>query len=231
MTYEINKYPAKSGRVIGEDGETHNLVDLMQGGTAASNETYDIEQYPAESGRVIGEDGQLYNIVDLLKAIVAGEGSIEDGSVTTEKLANGAVTTEKLAQAVIDLINSKVNKSGDTLSGSLKFGSNAVSDPSDLSKHIDLYDGSYGISITTYTMNFLTSTTSESTKYAFHHGEEVIGIIQTSVSDPKALTTKEYVDNVVSSKLASIEPIADPTTATVEDLANAYNALLTALKG
>lgn len=76
MSYDIDKYPAQSGRVIGEDGETYNLVDLMQGGTAASNENYDVDKYPAKSGRVIGEDGKVYNLVDLLQGTGGGGGEV-----------------------------------------------------------------------------------------------------------------------------------------------------------
>lgn len=78
MSYDIDKYPAQSGRVIGEDGQTHNLVDLMQGGTAVSDATYEIDKYPAKSGRVIGEDGKVYNLVDLLQGVGGGEVLWED---------------------------------------------------------------------------------------------------------------------------------------------------------
>ena len=128
-------------------------------------------------------------------------------------------------------LNKKVNKAGDTMTGALRFGSRTVSTPTDLSQHIDLFGGSYGISITSYTMNFLTSTTTDNTKYAFRHGNDVIGLIQAKVTDAKSLTTKEYVDGVVPSSLADVEPIADPTTATAEDIANKVNEILTALKG
>lgn len=32
MNYDIERYPARSGRVIGEDGKTYNLVDLFNNG-------------------------------------------------------------------------------------------------------------------------------------------------------------------------------------------------------
>lgn len=32
MEYDIDRYPARSGRVIGEDGKIYNLVDLFQSG-------------------------------------------------------------------------------------------------------------------------------------------------------------------------------------------------------
>ena len=31
MEYDINRYPAISGRIIGEDGKVYNLVDLLKG--------------------------------------------------------------------------------------------------------------------------------------------------------------------------------------------------------
>lgn len=45
MAYDIDLYPSQSGRIIGEDGETYNLVDLLKnsggGGGDMLKETYD----------------------------------------------------------------------------------------------------------------------------------------------------------------------------------------------
>src|SRR5690606_3651955 len=30
MAYDIERYPARSGRIIGEDGQVYNLVDLLR---------------------------------------------------------------------------------------------------------------------------------------------------------------------------------------------------------
>src|SRR5690606_280430 len=30
MAYDVDRYPARSGRIIGEDGQLYNLVDLLQ---------------------------------------------------------------------------------------------------------------------------------------------------------------------------------------------------------
>src|SRR5690606_2172220 len=30
MAYDVDRYPARSGRIIGEDGQPYNLVDLLQ---------------------------------------------------------------------------------------------------------------------------------------------------------------------------------------------------------
>lgn len=70
---DLDKYGINSGRIIGEDGEIYNVVDLLSGGVAAAigGGIYNIEQYGKNSGRVIGEDGNVYNIVDLLKALTS----------------------------------------------------------------------------------------------------------------------------------------------------------------
>src|SRR5690625_4060840 len=195
-----------------------------------------------DSGGSIGEipDGTITTekFADDAKAPFAGEADIAN-SVKWANVQEKPATYEPSAhthpigqvEKLQGVLDGKVNKEGDTMTGALKFGSHAVSTPTDLSRHIDLYGGSYGISITSYTMNFLTSATTDNTKYAFHHGNDIIGIIQTEITDAKSLTTKEYVDGVVPSSLADVEPIIDPTTATAEDIANKVNEILTALKG
>lgn len=37
MALKIDNYPARSGRIIGEDGEIYNLVDLLQNGGGGMN--------------------------------------------------------------------------------------------------------------------------------------------------------------------------------------------------
>lgn len=64
-----------------------------------------------------------------------------------------------------------------------------------------------------------------------HDGQIMADEDSYSPASDKALTNKKYVDGVVSSLLADVEPIADPTTATAEDIANKVNEILTALKG
>lgn len=46
----------------------------------------------------------------------------------------------------------------------------------------------------------------------------------------KAIPNKKYIDEFVASKLAAIDPIADPETATAEEVAIAFNTLLAVLK-
>src|SRR5690606_13302879 len=38
MPYNIDRYPARSGRIIGEDGETYNLVDLLRSAGGGSGD-------------------------------------------------------------------------------------------------------------------------------------------------------------------------------------------------
>lgn len=64
-----------------------------------------------------------------------------------------------------------------------------------------------------------------------HDGQIVAEKGDYTPASDKALANKKYVDGVVTSKLAEIDPIADPANATAEDIANAFNSLLAALKG
>ena len=63
---DITKLSPRSGRVVAENGQTRNIVDMLGGGTPVSNAVHDISKLSPRSGRLIGEDGQLYNLVDLI---------------------------------------------------------------------------------------------------------------------------------------------------------------------
>jgi len=134
-------------------------------------------------------------------------------------------------------LNKKVNKAGDTMTGALKLNSGltfsdvAATSPTDLSKHIKLHSDEWGISIEKGKFNFVTDDYKNNYGFNFYHGTTKIASIHKSITDSKSLTTKEYVDGVVSNLLADVNPIADPSTATTEDIANKVNEILTALKG
>lgn len=172
-----------------------------------------------------------------LAGVADSANTVANGAVTTGKLADDAITLDKLARAVVDLINEHVKKSGDTLTGNLKlqqgvsFGQQVGGSPHDLSKHVDLWGGVWGINVTSGNMNFNTSDSPANSKYVFYHGTTLIAEMQETITDPKCLTTKEYVDGLAASKLASIEPIADPSAATTEDVATLLNSILAALQG
>lgn len=59
MAYDIEKYPAQSGRVIGEDGQLYNIVELLQngGGGGASMRFHFGEGTPDAS---LGAPGDVY---------------------------------------------------------------------------------------------------------------------------------------------------------------------------
>jgi len=63
---DITKLSPRSGRVVAENGQKRNIVDMLGGGTPVSGAQYDITQFSPRSGRLIGEDGKLYNLVDLI---------------------------------------------------------------------------------------------------------------------------------------------------------------------
>lgn len=67
-------YAHKSGNIVGQDGQTHNIVDLLGGGTPVSDEVHDIRRYAPMGGRVIGSDGKVYDLVELLQNISGGGG-------------------------------------------------------------------------------------------------------------------------------------------------------------
>lgn len=74
MSEDIRKYPLKSGEIIGEDGETQNIVTILGGGEPVSEKVHDIRRYPPRGGRVLGRDGKEYSLVELLKNAAGGGG-------------------------------------------------------------------------------------------------------------------------------------------------------------
>ena len=134
-------------------------------------------------------------------------------------------------------LDDKLSKTGGTVTGGvqldngLTFGDVSVTSPTDLSKHIKLHSDEWGISIEKGKFNFVVDDFKDNYGFNFYHGTTEIASVHKNISNPNSLTTKEYVDGVVPSSLADVEPIADPTTATAEDIANKVNEILTALKG
>jgi len=124
-------YAPASGRVIGEDGKSYNIVALLGGGTPVSDNVYNIDTFAPASGRVIGEDGKPYNLVDLLKnggsggdvdalqkEINAVKNELSDfknyaenelGSID-EDLGNETTEREDSDDELQELINAKQNK-------------------------------------------------------------------------------------------------------------------------
>jgi hypothetical protein len=56
-------YAPRSGRIIGENGQVYNLVDMLGGGEPISNKTYNISQYAPQGSMIIGEDGKVCSLI------------------------------------------------------------------------------------------------------------------------------------------------------------------------
>lgn len=90
-----------SGKIVGADGEVHNIVDLLGGGTPVCAEAFDISTYTPASGLMIGSDGKLYDLVHLLSNRGGGSGGpIAASTVTYGNGSNVAAALDALATAL-----------------------------------------------------------------------------------------------------------------------------------
>jgi len=151
-----------------------------------------------------------------------GTDMLKDGAVTTPKIADGAVTVEKLAEGLISFIQyGKFTP----LSG----GQNANS----LTEQ-GIYLNVGGYSLTNaprgnYGWMLLVSRGSSN---GHHRGAQVY--FDHDGFDWRGFDGSTFTDwetCIIKNKITDIEQIADPSSATPEDIATAYNALLAALKG
>lgn len=152
-----------------------------------------------------------------------GGGSPGPESVGTEELADKSVTVAKAAD---DLLNRIDAHKFSPLTGS----SNDANELTDAGVY--LHTGGYGL-LNAPRSNYgwiLISSHGTSNNhlrggqiYADYEGVDYRGYDGSTFTEWHSLITKDVVED--------IEPIADPSTATVEDVATAFNALLTALKG
>ncbi len=104
-----------SGKIIAADGQTHNIVDLLGGGSPICDEVYDIASYAPASGLVIGSDGKLYDLTKLLAARgEGGGGSVSAGSVTYGNGSNVAAALDHLI-AALDTLRAEIGNISATL--------------------------------------------------------------------------------------------------------------------
>lgn len=160
---------------------------------------------------------------DMLANVAVTTDKIADSSITTEKLTGGGVTVDKLAQEVLSRID---QHKFTPLSGS---GNNANS----LTEAgIYFNSGGYGLQNAPRDNYGWMLIVSRGTSNGHHRGAQVYfdhdgfdwrGFDGDKFTPWQTCIVKHAVDNV--------EPISDPSSATPQDIANAYNALLTALKG
>jgi Collagen triple helix repeat (20 copies) len=106
------------------------------------------------------EDNNGTNRRDVLDT---GNGVPKSGAVMTGPLGLPADPTTALQAATKQYVDttaanaaaSKVSKSGDAMTGALTFGSQAMTDATDLSRHLDLWGGKFGINITSGRINVI----------------------------------------------------------------------------
>lgn len=58
MDYDINLFPARSGRVIGEDGKVYNIVDLLRSAGGGNSMEFHFGTGAPESS--LGSNGDVY---------------------------------------------------------------------------------------------------------------------------------------------------------------------------
>lgn len=76
----------------------------------------------------------------------------------------------------------------------------------------------------------VTTNTAPNIRMTIEPNGQIVSEMGYSPSGDQSLSTKKYVDDYIKTKVAALTPIADPSTATTEDIATAYNTLLAALK-
>ncbi|MFS8580769.1 MAG: hypothetical protein LOD88_12175 [Novibacillus thermophilus] len=60
MAYDIEKYPARSGRVIGEDGQLYNIVELLQSGGSGGGASMRFHFGEGAPDASLGAPGDVY---------------------------------------------------------------------------------------------------------------------------------------------------------------------------
>lgn len=117
------------------------------------------------------------------------------------------------------LIDGKLSKAGDTMTGSLKLDSGLVmgdalaTSPIDLAKFIQLHTTEWGISIESGKFNFVSDPAVANT-FNFYQGPTRIAFIQETITDPLALTTKAYVDGAIPAPVTWATLTGKPATFT-----------------
>lgn len=194
---------------------------MLGGGTALSDDIYNIDRYAPRGDKIIGGDGKVYSLSELLQS--AGEKTIEPGSVSTDAITDGAITIPKLAQEVITRID---EYKFTPLSGSNNDANNLM----DTGIYFNV--GGYGLHNAprnNYGWMLIVSHGVSNGHprgaqvYFDHDGFDWRGFNGDTLTDWQTCIVKKKVDDV--------EAIADPSTATTADIADAYNVLLSALKG
>lgn len=146
-----------------------------------------------------------------------------DGSITTEKLADGAVSVVKLANDTIARID---QYKFTPLSGSSNDANNLTNEG------VYFNSGGYGLKNAPRNVYGWMLIVSHGSSNGHPQGAQLY--LDSQGFDFRGFngnTFTEWETFIIKDKVEHVELIADPTSATIEDLANAYNILVTALKG
>lgn len=101
-----------------------------------------IVRYGGSNGLVVQSNGRVW-----------GAGVCTNSNDFTPKSYVDSAVSGRLTQSTAD--GRYVNKSGDSMSGGLDFGSSTVSSDVDVSRHLALYGNSYGLCVTGSTLNLV----------------------------------------------------------------------------
>lgn len=141
--------------------------------------------------------------VYIVNADELGGGEIEDGSITTAKLADGAVTSVKIAPSAV---------------GEYRIADGAVSTAKLASDAKAPFAGTADTANSVAWANVNNKPETFAPEAHTHAISEVSGL------------QSELDEKIDKSEIDAVDPIADPTTATVEEVANKVNEILAALK-
>lgn len=171
-----------------------------------------------------------------------GPDQLEDGAVTTPKIADGAVTVDKIADSSVtaDKITDKAvtqAKLADDLVGFIQEHKITVlNGHQDANKLVNpgvyIDAGGYGLSNAprdNYGWMLISSLGSSN---GHNRGAQLY--VDYNGIDWRGLDGSKFTDwetCIVKNKITDLEPIGDTSTATPEEVATAYNALLAAMKG
>lgn len=162
--------------------------------------------------------------VDGLQDALDGKLSeIADNSVTTVKIADKAVTQEKLADALVSYIaDGKFTRLSGSRNDANKIKSNGVY----------LNNGGYGLkNAPRDRYGWMLIVSCGGSNSSLQGAQLYLDVDGFDYRGFKGNTFTKWETFIIKDKVADVEPIADPSTVTAEDIANAYNALLAALKG
>lgn len=162
--------------------------------------------------------------VDGLQDALDGKLSeIADNSVTTVKIADKAVTQEKLADALVSYIaDGKFTRLSGSGNDANKMKSNGV--------YLNI--GGYGLkNAPRDRYGWMLIVSCGESNGSLQGAQLYLDVDGFDYRGFKGNTFTKWETFIIKDKVADVEPIADPSTATAEAIANAYNALLAALKG